>query len=216
MWKHKILAPNSWDLYQRNNFNETQLLHLPIHSKFLGIVIFWYSDCLPFVAKLLYILASPHFLRAGSQNYLKCCLPGYSPYFSPKENLNCNSHFVHLKKKINKILLIFHFHSVYGIYVHIHMSFPGSPVIKNPPAMQEMRVWSLGPLEEEMAIHSSILAWEILWTEQPAGYSPLGHKRVRYDLATKPPPHTHTHTYRQIDRYRCVHIYTHTPNIRIK
>ena len=67
-----------------------------------------------------------------------------------------------------------------------------------------------------MAIHSSILAWEILWTEQPAGYSPLGHKRVRYDLATKPPPHTHTHTYRQIDRYRCVHIHTHTPNIRIK
>ena len=70
-------------------------------------------------------------------------------------------------------------------------------IVKNLPAVQETQVRSLGwedPLENGMATHSSILAWEILWTEQPAGYSPLGHKRVRYDLATKPPPHTHTHT----------------------
>ena len=36
--------------------------------------------------------------------------------------------------------------------------------------MQEMQVQSLGledPLEEEMAAHSSILAWKILWTEEP-------------------------------------------------
>ena len=42
--------------------------------------------------------------------------------------------------------------------------------VKNPPAAQEppeMQVWSLGwedPLKEEMATHSSILAWEIPWT----------------------------------------------------
>ena len=48
-------------------------------------------------------------------------------------------------------------------------------VKKNPPAMQEMQgtqVRSLGPedpLEEEMAIHSSILAWKIPWTEEPGG-----------------------------------------------
>ena len=51
---------------------------------------------------------------------------------------------------------------------------------KNPPAKQEMRVQSLGrenPLEKEMATHSSILTWEILWTERPGGlYSPWGHK----------------------------------------
>ena len=38
--------------------------------------------------------------------------------------------------------------------------------------MQEIRVWSLGqedPLEKEMAAHSSILAWEILWPEKPDG-----------------------------------------------
>ena len=42
--------------------------------------------------------------------------------------------------------------------------------VKNPPAMQESWVWSLGredPLEEGMAIHSSILALRIPWTEEP-------------------------------------------------
>ena len=33
-----------------------------------------------------------------------------------------------------------------------------------------------GPLEKEMATHSSILTWEIPWTEEPSGYSPWGHK----------------------------------------
>ena len=42
-----------------------------------------------------------------------------------------------------------------------------------------MWVQSLGqgdPLEEEMAIRSSVLAWEIAWTEEPGGYSPWGHR----------------------------------------
>ena len=45
-------------------------------------------------------------------------------------------------------------------------------VVKNPPAMRETRVCSLGqedPLEKEMATYSSILAWEIQWTEEPGG-----------------------------------------------
>jgi len=51
--------------------------------------------------------------------------------------------------------------------------------VKNPPAMQETWVPSLGwedPREEGMAIHSSILAWRILWTEKLAGYSLWSHK----------------------------------------
>ena len=60
---------------------------------------------------------------------------------------------------------------------------------KNLPAVRETWVGSLGrddPLEEGMAIHSSILAWEIPWTEEPGGlHSPWGHKRVGRDLATK-------------------------------
>ena len=41
------------------------------------------------------------------------------------------------------------------------------------------------PLEEEMAIHSSILAWKTPWTEEPDGLQSLGSQRVRHDLATK-------------------------------
>ena len=47
--------------------------------------------------------------------------------------------------------------------------FPGGSVVKNPPAMQEMQVRSLGredPLEKEMATHPSVLAWETPWTEE--------------------------------------------------
>ena len=54
--------------------------------------------------------------------------------------------------------------------------------------MQEMWVPSLhweDPLEEEMANHSSILAWEITWTEEPGGLQSMGLQRFRHDLATK-------------------------------
>ena len=48
--------------------------------------------------------------------------------------------------------------------------------------MQETRVLSLDledPLEEGLATHSSILAWRIPWTEEPAGHSPWGHRESR-------------------------------------
>ena len=64
------------------------------------------------------------------------------------------------------------------------MGFPGGSVVKNPPAMQKMWVRSLGqedPLEKEMASHSSILAWEIPWTEEPGGLQSMGSQRVRHD-----------------------------------
>ena len=57
------------------------------------------------------------------------------------------------------------------------MGFPGGSVVKNPPAIQEVRVRSLGQkdsLEKEMATHSSILAWEIPWTEEPRGLQSMG------------------------------------------
>ena len=54
-------------------------------------------------------------------------------------------------------------------------------IVKNPPVMRETGVLSLGgedPLEEDMATHSSLLAWKIPWTEEPSGssYSPWGRK----------------------------------------
>ena len=56
--------------------------------------------------------------------------------------------------------------------------FPGGSVEKNPPAMQEMQVWSLGqedPLEKEMATHSSILAWNPMDTWDFMGSQRAGH-----------------------------------------
>ena len=59
--------------------------------------------------------------------------------------------------------------------------------LENPPVMQdtqEMQVQSLGqedPLGEEMATHSSILAWEIPWTEEPGRLQSMGSQRVRHN-----------------------------------
>ena len=60
--------------------------------------------------------------------------------------------------------------------------FLGGSVVKNQPAKWEMWIWSQvqeDPLEEEMATHSSILAWEIPWTEEPGGLLSLGSQRIR-------------------------------------
>ena len=62
--------------------------------------------------------------------------------------------------------------------------FPGGSAVKNRPAMQEGQVRSLGgedPLEEEMATHSSILAWGNPWTEEPSGVQSVGSQSVRHD-----------------------------------
>ena len=68
------------------------------------------------------------------------------------------------------------------------MAFLVAQSVKNLPAMWEMWVLLLGwedPLEKEMATHSSILAWDILWTEEPGGLQSVGPQRVGKDLATK-------------------------------
>ena len=57
-------------------------------------------------------------------------------------------------------------------------------MVKRLTAMQETWVPSLGqedPLEKEMVIHSSTLAWKILWTEEPGRLQSMGLQRVRHD-----------------------------------
>ena len=61
---------------------------------------------------------------------------------------------------------------------------PHGVVVKNLPAMEETRVQSLGwegPLEKEMAIHSSTLVWKIPWTEEPGRLQSMGLQRVGHD-----------------------------------
>ena len=71
---------------------------------------------------------------------------------------------------------------------------PIAQQVKNPPTMQEtQKAWvqSLGwedPLEKEMATHSSILAWEIPWTEETGTLQSMGLQRVGHKWATKAPP----------------------------
>ena len=62
-----------------------------------------------------------------------------------------------------------------------------SQTVKNLPAVQETLVQSLGqedPLENEVATHSSSLAWRISWTEEPGGLQFMGSQRVGHDRAT--------------------------------
>ena len=57
-------------------------------------------------------------------------------------------------------------------------------MVKNPPAVQETRVRSLGQedlLEKGMATRSSIIAWRIPWTEEPGGLQSMRLQRVRHD-----------------------------------
>ena len=75
-------------------------------------------------------------------------------------------------KIVHSLLLIIKCHHLVS---RISVSYPYWPscvtqLVKNLPAMQETQVQSLGwkdPLEKEMTTHSSILAWEIPWTEEP-------------------------------------------------
>ena len=65
--------------------------------------------------------------------------------------------------------------------------FPGGSVVKSLPANVEMQVQSLGQedhLEEEMATHSSILVWEIPWTEETGGLQSMASQRVWHDWVT--------------------------------
>ena len=68
-------------------------------------------------------------------------------------------------------------------------------MVKNLQAMQEILVRSLGredSLEKGMAIHSSILAWRIPWTEEPGSLQPLGVSKSQTQLIKE---HFHSHIY---------------------
>ena len=80
---------------------------------------------------------------------------------------------------LSALYVVPHFTNVQG--------FPGSSVVKNMPAMQEIqKIWvrSLGgedPLEEEIATHFSILAWRTPWTEESGGLQSMGLQRAGQD-----------------------------------
>ena len=67
-------------------------------------------------------------------------------------------------------------------------SLVAGSVVKSLPAVQEKHTRDVGEeefLEKEMATHSSILAWEISWTEETGGLQSMGLQTVRLDWVTK-------------------------------
>ena len=67
----------------------------------------------------------------------------------------------------------------FSIYTGTH-----AQMVKNLPAMHETWVQSLGqedPLEKKTATHSSILAWEVSWTEEPGGLQSMESQRMGHD-----------------------------------
>ena len=67
--------------------------------------------------------------------------------------------------------------TILDILIVNNKDFPVAQVVKKLPVMQENRVQSLSqedPLEKGMAIHSSIFAWRIPWTEEPGGLQSMG------------------------------------------
>ena len=61
-------------------------------------------------------------------------------------------------------------------------------MLKNLPAVQKMQVEppdQEDPLERDMETHSSMLAWEIPWTEETGKLQSMGSQRVRHDSAKK-------------------------------
>ena len=94
-------------------------------------------------------------------------------FFKIQNNRKIASDFENVSKLLRKFKLSM-----------IFKGFPSISVVKNLPAMQEMQVQSLDwedPLEEEMATHSSTLAWKIPRTEEPGRLHSIASGRVRLE-----------------------------------
>ena len=88
-------------------------------------------------------------------------------------------------KKLSVLVFTGHMSSLlWDVYVYRNNRLPRW--LRLP--MQDTWVWSLGRedlLEEKIASHSSILAWEIPWREKPGGLPSMGSERVQHDIATE-------------------------------
>ena len=84
-----------------------------------------------------------------------------------------------------------------NVYVYSRTSLVAQ-MVKRLSAMRETQVRSLGredPLEKEMAIHSSTIAWKIPWIEEPGRLQSMGSQRVGQDWATSL---TYTYVYSRV------------------
>ena len=74
--------------------------------------------------------------------------------------------------------------SWFFFFPHVRDNSLVAQMVKNLSAMQETWIQSLGredPLEKEMAIHSSTVAWKIPWTDEPGRLQSMGSQRVGHN-----------------------------------
>ena len=111
-------------------------------------------------------------------------LPGESP---GQRSLGGQSSWVcqesDITKRLNTHTIKLLIMPLRGVSKYLCATHMVAQMVKNPPAMQETWVPSLGredPLREGMATHSSILAWRIPWTEEPGRLQSMRSQRVGY------------------------------------
>ena len=124
---------------------------------------------------------------------LRCHMPCGRKLKIKKINFWLLLALIYFKKKLSFFCLLgqkhgcFEFSRSYCHRLWRHQASQVALVVKNPSANAgdiEMWVWSLGqedPLKEDMATHSSILAWRIPWTEEPGRLWYIGSQGVRHD-----------------------------------
>ena len=137
-----------------------------------------------------------------SATHLTCCLGKTKPTNLPNEQSDTHSnlslvpffsHLFTLLWKVPSALLVTHPKSATILYLHYYCSSPShhcaclmAQQVKTP-AVQEILdtlVRSLGqedPFEKELGTHSSIIAWDVPWTEEPGGPQSMGSQRVRHN-----------------------------------
>ena len=130
------------------------------------------SDCLP----------SPqqHEWAGGGQGWGAADFPVWLSENAEQGHTGYRTYFsIHFPPVKTYLLLV--------LFLDIYWASLVAQMVKNPPAMQETWVQSLGwedPLEKEMATHSSILAWRIPWAEEPGGLQSKGSQRVGHNWVT--------------------------------
>ena len=72
-----------------------------------------------------------------------------------------------------------------NIILHLRIGFLGASDSKECRRPQVQSLSWEDPLKKDVATHSSILAWEIPWTEEPGGLPSMGSERVQHDIATE-------------------------------
>ena len=140
--------------------------------RFLGLICGHLTSFFSFFLFVVMLVSKVSLLSA----LYRCASLTCVKYYNKNSKICC-----HICKMTPLVCFNIHFSNTkdkqFFIFVFYLLGFPGGSVVKNLPDKQVRWVWPLGwkdPLEKEKAIHFSILAWEIPWTEEPGRLQYMG------------------------------------------